>query len=245
MAVNRAARWCALGALSLGASGWLAVWLQWALPQEDLGGIEYALVAALLFGVLIGFGRRISSRPMKAVGFVAVAAPLVQPARFLLRLLVVPDGRPIAVWLIGVSLVPAGLGWLIAHVLRGRWVLPVGVFLIPITITLELFAGALQTNKTLWPWRSYHKPLLALRSNATAAAKRIHLPETTDMMSVEDRARLAKEVPLQATFAFPLIRRTITARVSDTGSDVLWIYFGDGRFGPLNTKMMRIGWVDD
>lgn len=243
--MNRAALWCALGALSLGASVWLAVWLQWALPQEDIGGVEYVLLAALLFGVLIGFGRGISSGAVKSAGFVAIGAPLFQPAQYLLRLLVVPGARSFALWLGGVLLVPVGFGWLLGRVSRGRWVLPAAVFLIPITITLELFAGAFQTHKTLWPWRSYHQPLLALRSNATAAARRLRLPESGELMSTDDRAKLAKEVPLTATFAFPLIHRTITARVSDTASDILWIYFGDRRFGPLNTKTMRIAWVDD
>lgn len=65
------------------------------------------------------------------------------------------------------------------------------------------------------------------------------------MLERDQLDRLGQEARVETTFRFPLIRRGITARILDGGSEYVWIYFGDGRFGPLNPKTMYIAWVDD
>ena len=51
--------------------------------------------------------------------------------------------------------------------------------------------------------------------------------------------------PLETPFECPLIHRRVTARIVDTDSHLVWIYFHDGRFGPLDPSSMRVAWISD
>jgi hypothetical protein len=61
----------------------------------------------------------------------------------------------------------------------------------------------------------------------------------------ETRRRLSAVAPIETTFELPLIHRSVTARIAETSSHFVWLFFPDGRVGWLEPDTMRILWFGD
>ena len=216
--------------------------MQWYLPGEDFWGVEYILLALILASFMLGISWHASPPRLRGLWFLAVAAPLIPNALLILEVVII--GIVLVALLSVFLLLTFHIGRYVSNRWRGPWRLALATSMMPLVLTLEVFSMGYQDQKSFWPWTTYQRPLLELRSNATQAARRLGLTGK-GMMSLEERSRLEKEVPLTITLKFPVIGRSISAKVMDADSEGLWIYFGDGRFGPLNPRTMHIFWVDD
>ena len=151
--------------------------------------------------------------------------------------------RSVLLFWLGLMSIPLLAGAFVSWRWPGRWRWLLAVSLLPVLLTLE-FSCWWSYQKSFWPWKGHQKELIALSDNAAAAARRLGLPTSGGMFDEEAMARLEKEVPVKMSFSVPLVDRKITARVRD-GVGGIWIYWGDGRFGPLNPQTMEVAWVDD
>jgi len=50
---------------------------------------------------------------------------------------------------------------------------------------------------------------------------------------------------IETTFELPLIHRSVTARIRETDTPFVWLYFPDGRVGWLEPHTMRVSWFGD
>jgi hypothetical protein len=223
---------------ALAVCGWLAIWLQWYLPGGGLRNAGVAFAAVAIGGFAAGIGFTATRRLFWILFAVpAIWPPHVPLSAFLWASLV------IAMRACGLALF-GSLGANVARARPGAWRLPLAVALAAIAITLD--AGRrLDDDKSFWPWSAHRQDLIALRRNATEAARRLGLRTSMVPFDDETRRRLAAAVPIEATFELPLIHRRVTARIGETDPQFVWLYFPDGRVGWLEPDTMRISWFGD
>ena len=230
--------WPVLVVPALAACGWLAIWLQWYLPGGALRNVEVAFASVAIGGFAVGIGFTATRR----LFWILIAAPAIWPPH-------VPLSAFLWAWPI-IAMRFCGLalfGHLGANAARARpgpWRLPLAVALVSIAITLD--AGRrLDDRKSFWPWSAHQQELIALRRNATEAARRLGLRMSMAPFDGETRRRLSAAVPIETTFELPLIHRSVTARIGETDTPFVWLYFPDGRVGWLEPHTMRISWFGD
>jgi hypothetical protein len=237
---------------SLAVSAWLFLWLEWMLPTED-GKVEGPLILtlSLIAGMTLGTGRT-AARSMAARWWLraAVAAGL-SPLTILLQSMVgftsLAAVSSIGPWL-AVFAVPALVGYLVCRIvtryLAGQWQAPAAVALLPLLLVMSI-SCATGNVKRCWPWSSWRPALLALESNAVAAADRLHLPRDRPLTR-EEQDRWRREAPLRLTLRFPVTHWEVVASVVNPWSDQLvgdgrlWLWWGDKTFGPFDPKKMTI-----
>ncbi len=230
--------WPVLVVPALAACGWLAIWLQWYLPGGSLRNVEVAFASVAIGGLAVGIGFTATRR----LFWILLAAPVIWPPHVPLSAFLWV-GLIIAMRFCGLALF-AGLGANMARARPGPWRLPLAVALVSIAITLD--AGRrLDYSKSFWPWSSHRQELIALRRDATEAARRLGLRTSMLPFDGETRRRLSAVVPIETTFELPLIHRSVTARISETDTHFVWLYFRDGRVGWLEPQTMRILWSGD
>ena len=230
--------WPVLVVPALAACGWLAMWLQWYLPGEDLRNLEVAFASVAMGGLAVGIGFTATRR----LFWILIAAPAIWPPHVPLSAFLWA-GVIIAVRFCGLAL----FGVLGAHAARARpgpWRLPLAVALVSIAITLDA-SRRLDDSKSFWPWSAHRQELIALRRDATEAAGRLGLRMSAAPFDGETRRRLGAVVPIETTFELPLIHRSVTARIRETDAPFVWLYFSDGRVGWLEPHTMRVSWIGD
>jgi hypothetical protein len=223
---------------ALAACGWLAIWLQWYLPGGDLRNVEVAFASVAIGGLAVGIGFTATRR----LFWILIAAPAIWPPHVPLSAFLWA-GLIIAMRFCGLALF-GGLGANAARARPGPWRLPLAVALVSIAITLD--AGRrLDDSKSFWPWSAHRQELIALRRDATEAARRLGLRMSMVPFDGETRRRLSAVVAIETTFELPLIHRSVIARIGETDAPFVWLYFPDGRVGWLEPLTMRVSWFDD
>jgi len=223
---------------ALAACGWLAVRLQWYLPGGALRNVEVAFASVAIGGLAVGIGFTATRRLL----WILIAAPAIWPPHVPLTAFLWAGGI-IAMRFCGVALFGC-LGASVARARPGSWRLPLAVALMSIAITLD--AGRrLDDSKSFWPWSAHRQELIALRHDATEAARRLGLRMSMRPFDAETRRRLSAVVPIETTFELPLIHRSVTAPIGETDGDFVWLYFPDGRVGWLEPQTMRVLWFGD
>jgi hypothetical protein len=250
-------RWLLVLLPALALAGWLALWLQWALPEEDDFGFGRMLIGLPLTGFLAAFvGARAGANRVRQALLVTVAAMGAAwtwlPITF--AFLAVADGirKQQVFWLMGsVAFFLIGtaallfIGYVAGRVVTPRigtpWRSPLAGALLIVLGSLTAFgAPLLESYKWCWPWTSFHRELQEFKSNAERAGERLGLPRDRDLTD-EERARLAQETALDIELRFPIIGRSVRARIRDLReSEYVMISWGDGQFGPLHLRRKHI-----
>jgi hypothetical protein len=220
---------------SIALSAFVYFMLQWALPQEDdfgMGCVFGCLLLPTMVATLYLQGRsRRFLVPLWVFTGTSFLCATIQMFSLLIGLVV---------------LVPAFVTFL--FLLRARPESPLRrsfvAACVPPFVVCAMFLLPLDHNKQLWPWTTLQPPLQQFRRQANAAAARLGLPRDRSL-SVDERARLAKEAPVTLELSFPILPLPVTARIYDLSETDVMLYWGDAQFGPLDVNSMWIRWASD
>lgn len=225
-------------------------WLLFAgrLPFEDDFGWDRALVYALLAGAAVGlYGVGARARRWRRVAIIAAASSLF---------IVAAAGDPRialvnAVLATPLACIAAWLGRIAGRTLP-RWRRAILAGLLPLIAACVLAFPVIDQWKALSPWMLHRREILDFEANASAAARRLHLPDDRALTPAE-RETWAEAAPLQMTFTVPSAP-PVTVHAVDPYSQrsiaphgvwADWDVLNHHEFGPLDPRWMFLLWADD
>jgi hypothetical protein len=133
------------------------------------------------------------------------------------------------------------------------WRTPLAIALSALTLALATTLPPLDSTKLRWPWSSWRPEIVALVTNADAAADRLGLPRGRELTGEEIR-RWWHAAPIGQKFEFPFIHETVEITVVDPWSrqrlpkGTVWMWWSSRKwrtFGPMDVTRMSITYASD
>jgi hypothetical protein len=235
--------WVVVATVTVAANAYLAVWLQWWLPQEDPLELASILATAPLAGLIVSCVHGLWPRHVwwAAGGVILTTAVLLRVWAWLL----------VISWFGLICLVAAGIGYLAG---MGTWIrpLPSRRTWVPMLlaaaaatyVSVNAFTFVEEVRTRTYPWSVVRSATRRERDRLLRVSREMGIDPQTKLTEAQCKM-LEERMGPRITVEVPLIGHHVRIGYPGGKQLSLTISWDDGRFGPIDFDTLAPVWASD